>query len=74
MTNDYEQLLNDLEMKEKEVKDISDDLLNCEAELESKDGEIKALHERVKSLKTQLNSYIEDLEKDQQKKRGVDRW
>ncbi|KAI9214116.1 hypothetical protein DS838_001048 [Geotrichum bryndzae] len=73
VTNDYEQLLNDLEMKEKEVKDISDDLLNCEAELESKDGEIKALHERVKSLKTQLNSYIEDLEKDQQKKRGVDK-
>ncbi|KAF5100090.1 hypothetical protein D0Z00_001427 [Geotrichum galactomycetum] len=72
-TNDYEQLLCDLEMKEKEIKDITDDLLNCEAELESKDAEINALQERVKSLKTQLDSYIEDLEKDQQTKRDVDK-
>lgn len=73
VTEDRDEVLRNLETKEKEMKDISDDLLNCEAELESKDAEIAALHERIKSLKTQLNTHTEDFEKNQETNHRIDK-
>lgn len=64
LAQDYEDLRLELEKKDKDYQSLNLDYSNCETELSVKDAEIKALQDRVKSLKAQLDSYIAELEKD----------
>lgn len=61
---DNKHLQEDLESKEKEVKSLCLDFSNCESELASQTAENRALQDRVKSMKVQLDSYVEDMKRE----------
>lgn len=63
LSKSNDELQDELDYKEKELQSINLEYSNCEAELEAKNAEIKALQERVKSLKVLLETHNESGDK-----------